>query len=285
MTRSHDYPCGYAAEETERLKGYIRKAWGKGASLRAIAPSQQSDPLFASWVAFAEQEGCSPGAALDLLEMNLQLDLRELLPAIRVPTVVLQAADDKMMHPGSGPYLAERIPNARYVESPGDDHVFFLSAQHHIVEAVRWMLSRPPAALEEDRFLSTALAARAHGEVDLAAWHSEVQRFRGRAVPGAMQACFDGPIRALHCGAAVAEHLDLSCGVHAGEVLRVGAVPGGPAFEMAQTLAARAPRGQVWASHVVLDLVPGADIVFAETGQHVDAQGRQTTLFSVQRKR
>jgi pimeloyl-ACP methyl ester carboxylesterase len=285
LTRAPDYPCGYATEETERLKGYIRNAWGKGASLRAIAPSQQSDPLFASWVAFAEQEGCSPGGALDLLEMNLRLDLRALLPSIRVPTVVMQAAHDKMIHPGNGRYLAERIPNARYVESSGDDHVFFFSAGHHIVEEVRWILSRPLPEPEEDRFLSTALAARAHGDVDLADWHAEVQRFRGHAVPGRLQAYFDGPIRALHCGVAVTEHMPLSCGVHAGEIVRRGVVPSGPALEIAEALAARAPRGQLWASHVLPDLVPGADLLFTETGQLAEAHGRETALFSVQRKR
>jgi pimeloyl-ACP methyl ester carboxylesterase/DNA-binding winged helix-turn-helix (wHTH) protein len=285
MTREPDYPCGYATEDTEKLKRYIRRAWGRGASLRAIAPSQQNDPVFASWVAFAEQEGSSPGGALDLLEMNLRLDLRALLPSIRVPTVVMQAADDKMIHPGSGAYLAEHIPNAKYIEAPGDDHVFFFATRHRIVEALRWILSREPAELQEDRFLSTVLAAHPHGDAEIEAWRTEVERFRGFAVPGALQAYFDGPIRALHCGAAVTERLPLSCGVHTGEVVRAGAVVSGPAFIMAEALAARAPQGQLWASRVLADLVPGADLVFAETGQQVAVQGRQTKPLSVERQR
>jgi len=285
MTRTKDYPCGYTLEETERLKGYIRKAWGKGASLRAIAPSQLDDPAFVSWVAFAEQEGSSPGGALDLLEMNLRLDLRELLPSIRVPTVVMQAAEDKMIDPSSGPYLAARIPNAKYVECPGDDHVFFFRTRHELVDALRWILAKERPPPEEDRFLSTVLAGRGHGDVDLETWSQEVRRFRGHAVPGRLQACFDGPIRALRCGTAVTERMPLSCGVHTGEVVRQGAITAGAAFAIAEALAARAPAGEVWASHVLVDLVPGADLDFSETGQQLAMQGRQFSLLSVHPQR
>jgi len=282
MTKAPDYPYGYAPEEMEKLKGYIRGAWGKGASLRAIAPSMLSDPDFVDWVMFAEQEGTSPGSALDLLEMNIRIDLRALLPTIRVPTVVLQAADDKMIHPANGPYLAEHIPNARYVEAAGDDHVFFFRNQHEIVDAVRWVLSQEPPDLEEDRFLSTVLAARAHANVDEDAWRAEVQRFRGHAVPGKLQAYFDGPIRAMRCGVSLAEGAGLSFGVHTGEVVRRGATAGGAAFDVAEAIAAQAPAAQVWVSHVLVDLVPGSDLRFEETGQSLPVKDREITTFSVQ---
>jgi pimeloyl-ACP methyl ester carboxylesterase len=282
MTRAPDYPCGYSLEDVDKLKGYIRQAWGRGASLRAIAPSRRSDPVFASWVGFAEQEGCSPGGALDLLEMNLGLDLRALLPSIRVPTVVMQAADDKMIHPGNGPYLAEHIPNARYVQSPGDDHVFFFDKQDQIAEALNWVLCCEPVVLEQERFLSTVLAAHPHGATNVEVWREEVHRFHGRAVAGKLQAYFDGPIRALRCAAAVTARMPLSCGVHTGEIVRFGTQAGGTTFATAEALALRAPPGEVWASHVLADLVPGSDLVFAETGQHVDLQGRDFALLSVQ---
>jgi hypothetical protein len=285
MTHAEDYPCGYTLEETERLKGYIRKAWGRGASLRAIAPSQLDDPAFVSWVAFAEQEGSSPGGALDLLEMNLRLDLRELLPSIRVPTVVMQAAQDKMIDPSSGPYLAARIPNAKYVESPGDDHVFFFRTRPEVVAALRWILEQERPTPEEDRFLSTVLVGHGHGKVDLEVWGEEVRRFRGLTVPGSLQACFDGPIRALRCGATVTQRMQLSCGVHTGEVVRRGAITTGIAFAIAEALAARAPEGEVWASHVLADLVTGADLAFSETGQRLTMQGRRISLLSVHPQR
>jgi pimeloyl-ACP methyl ester carboxylesterase len=281
MTRTHDYPCGYTTEDMEKLKGYIRGSWGKGASLRAITPSELSDPEFVEWVAFAEQEGASPGSALDLLDMNIQIDLRALLPAIRVPTVVLQAADDKMIDPASGPYLAEHIPNARYVEAPGDDHVFFFRTQHEIVDAVGWVLAQDPPDLEGDRFLSTVLVAHPHGEVDEAAWLTEVQRLRGHAVPGKLRAYFDGPIRAMRCGVALADGASLSFGVHTGEVVRRGTIVSGAAFDVAEAMAAQAPAGEVWASDVVVGLVPGSDLEFEETSESLPVQKREMAMFSV----
>lgn len=281
MTRAPGYSPGYAPEDMEKLKGYIRGAWGRGASLRAIAPSELEDPEFVEWVAFAEQEGTSPGSALDLLEMNLRIDLRALLPTIRVPTVVLQADDDKMIDPKSGPYLAEHISDARYVEAPGDDHIFFFHNQHKMIDAVRWVLSQDPPELEEDRFLSTVLVAHPQADGDESVWVAEVQRFRGQVVPGKLHAYFDGPIRAIQCGVALANRAGLAFGVHTGEVVRRGTAVSGAAFAVAEAMAAKAPQGGVWASHVLVDLVPGSDLQFDATGENLPVQGREIAAFSV----
>jgi len=282
MTRSHDYHCGYAPAEMEKLRGYIRGAWGKGASLRPIAPrDMRKEPEFHDWVAFAEQEGTSPGGALDLLEMNIQIDLRVLLPTIRVPTVVLQAGEDDMIHPGTGAYLAEHIPNARYVETPGSDHVFFFRTQHEILNAVSWVLAQEPPELEEDRFLSTVLVASSNDAAHDDVWHEQVQRFRGQSLAGKRHAYFDGPIRALQCGAALATSLPLSFGVHAGQVVRHGASVSGPAFEVAEAIASQAPAGAVWASRLLVDLVPGSDLRFEETGAGISEHGREIPLLSL----
>lgn len=281
MTRATDYPCGYPAEDMEKLKSYIRGGWGKGASLRAITPSELSDPAFVDWVAFAEQEGASPGSALDLLDMNIQIDLRAMLPSIRVPTVVLQALDDKMIDPRSGPYLAEHIPAARYVERPGDDHVFYFREQHEIESAVDWVLAQDQPELGDDRFLSTALVAHSGSTLDDAAWLATVRRFRGHAVPGKRQAYFDGPMRALRCAATIAEAAAVSCGVHTGEVVRRGTSVAGAAFDMAEAIAAEAPAGEVWASEVVIALVPGADLRIEQSSKRVVLQGLEIASFSV----
>lgn len=281
MTRTADYPCGYTDDEIEKLAAYIRGGWGKGASLRAIAPSELSDPEFVEWVAFAEQEGTSPGSALDLLDMNVRIDLRALLPAIRVPTVVMQAEGDKMIHPDNGPYLRDHITDARYVQTPGDDHVFFFRTQDEILAAVEWVLSQSPPALEEDRFLTTALVGHAHRLLEDDAWREEVQRYRGRTVPGDAQAFFDGPVRALRCGAAIAARSSASFGVHTGEVVRRGALVEGPAFEIAGAIAAEAPPGAVWASRLLVDLVPGTDLEFEPTGRIIPFQGREMAILSV----
>ena len=284
MTRAPGYPCGYSDDAMDKLKGYIRGAWGKGASLRAIAPSQLSDPEFVDWVEFSEQEGTSPGSALDLLDMNIRIDLRELLPAIRVPTMVLQADGDKMIDPASGPYLKDHIHHAEYVEAPGDDHVFFFRSREAIFNAVGWVLSQSPPTPEDDRFLSTALVAHPSGPIDEELWRAEVTRFRGHAIAGKLQAFFDGPVRALKCGASVAGQLPVSFGVHTGEVVRRGTAVSGSAFEIARAVAHAAPSGEVWASRILVDLVPGTDLDFAETGECVRVHERDITALSVTTK-
>lgn len=281
MTKDHDYPYGYAPEEMDKLKGYVRGAWGKGASLRPIAPREmRNDPDYLDWVAFAEQEGTSPGGALDLLDMNIQIDLRALLRTIRVPTAILQASDDGMIHPGSGAYLAERIPGARFEEVEGSDHVFYFETQHEILNAVRWILEQDPLELEEDRFLSTVLAASANLNPDDVTWSGTVQRFRGNLVPGQRHAYFDGPVRAIRCAASLANASTGSFGVHTGQVLRKGQTVSGPAVEIAEAIAAKAPAGEVWASRVLVDLVPGSPLRFTETGERLPVKDREIALLS-----
>lgn len=281
MTSTHGYACGYAPEEMEKLKGYIRGGWGKGASLRPIAPATlRDDPEFVDWVAFAEQEGTSPGSALDFLETNMQIDLRALLSTIRVPTVVLQAEGDEMIHPGNGEYLAEHIPNARYVVVPGSDHVFFFETQHELLDAVDWVLSQEPPELEEDRFLSTVLVGGENSDED--SWAAQVRRFRGQVRSGRREAYFDGPIRALRCGAALAAASGGSFGVHAGPVVRQGTSVHGPAFEVAEAIAEKAPSGCVWASRVLVDLVPGSELRFDDTGAVATVDDREIPLWSLE---
>jgi pimeloyl-ACP methyl ester carboxylesterase len=280
MTTGQGHPCGYAPEEMDRLKSYIRGGWGKGASLRPIAPADiRKDPEFLDWVAFAEQEGASPGGALEFLEMNMQIDLRVLLPTIRVPTVVLQVADDKMIDPGNGRYLAERIPNARYIEAPGSDHVFYFRTRAKILEAIEWVLEQEPEPVEEDRFLSTVLAASS--PVAESEWSRLVRRYRGRVLSDGTSAHFDGPIRALQCGLALASAAGGSYGVHAGALVRRGNDVTGDALDLAQSVASRAPAGSVWTSRILVDLVPGSDLEFESTGETVGVQDREIDLFSV----
>ena len=213
MTKTGDYPYGYAPEEMEKLKGYIRGAWGKGASLRAIAPSELQRPGVRRLGRVRGARGDEPGQRTRPPGDEHSHRPARALPAIRVPTAVLQAAEDKMIDPASGPYLAEHIPNARYVEAAGDDHVFFFRNQHEIVDAVRWLLEQDPPQPEDDRFLSTVLVTHTHGDHDEAPGSTEVQRFRGQAVASKRQAYFDGPIRAIRCGLALADGagLRLAC--------------------------------------------------------------------------
>ncbi|MEM7436821.1 MAG: alpha/beta fold hydrolase [Myxococcota bacterium] len=281
MTKAPNYPYGYASLAVERLRAYIQGGWGKGASLRAICPSQADDPVFIDWTSFAEQEGTSPGGALDLLDMNLRIDLRALLPSIRVPTVVLQATEDSMIDPRSGSYLAKHIPDARYIEREGDDHIFFFAGQDTLLEAVRWVLARERKPFEEDRFLSTALVGRAPADRSDARWRQLVGQFKGQLASGSWCAHFDGPIRALRCGAALASELGMACGVHTGEVVRSGPSTAGPAFVVAESIAGQTDDGVVRASRVVVDLVPGSELELSPSSPLVSDDGREIEVFSV----
>ena len=260
LTNAPGYPHGLGSEQIERLRGYIRGGWGKGATMIAVARSQSNDPDFRRWCSSCEQLGCSPGGALDLLEMNAQIDVRALLPTVRVPTVVMHHESDSLTPVGNGRFLAEQIPDARYIEVPGGDHVFFFDGLEITLDAIQWLLAQEIPELEDDRFLSTVLVARTNDVLDEQDWRTEVRRFRGEPVSGGLRAYFDGPARAIRCGQAVATRLGLSCGVHTGALLRRGRSIAGQAWSTAEELAEQAPPGSVWTSQVVADLVPGSDV-------------------------
>ncbi|HET6415814.1 MAG TPA: hypothetical protein VFG22_05935, partial [Polyangiales bacterium] len=136
---------------------------------------------------------------------------------------------------------------------------------------------------EENPFLSTALVGHTAGAIDDDAWRALVGSFRGRAVPGKLWAYFDGPVRAMRCGAAFAQQDPVSFGVHTGEVVRSGVTVSGSAFSVAESVAERAPLGEVWATQVLVDLVPGSDLQLDETKEVLQWQGREIALFSVRR--
>jgi pimeloyl-ACP methyl ester carboxylesterase len=124
LAAAADHPIGWDAASADRLRKYIRTGWGSGKSLLTMAPSLANDPEHRRWAARAERDGGSPGAALELFEMNLAVDVRGLLPAIAVPTVVLHCTGDRQIDVRHGRQLAREIPGARLIELTGDDHAF-----------------------------------------------------------------------------------------------------------------------------------------------------------------
>jgi pimeloyl-ACP methyl ester carboxylesterase/DNA-binding SARP family transcriptional activator len=122
MGRAENHPWGWPESQSERLLHYIESGWGAGASVRGVSPSAADDPTFVRWAARVERRGASPGAALNLLRTSLGDDVRPFLKQLRVPTLVIHQRDDHVIDVGQGRYLAENIPDARYVELPGSDH-------------------------------------------------------------------------------------------------------------------------------------------------------------------
>src|SRR5439155_12683767 len=121
-----DYPWGPRASEREPYIADVERQWGGPAQLDILAPSAADDPRLRDWFSRYLRVSASPGAAVALLRMNSQVDIRPILPTIRVPTLIMHRTGDLDIDVGGSRYMAEQIPGARYVELPGSDHLWFV---------------------------------------------------------------------------------------------------------------------------------------------------------------
>lgn len=137
FVRRPDFPHGWKPSQLAELRGYVTQRWGDGATVLAFASERRNDDDVRTWARAAERNGASPGAALDLVEMNASIDVRDRLPDVDVRTVVLQATDDPVVAAGNGRYLAEHIRGARHVEVPGDDHALLFVHRSVLIDAIR----------------------------------------------------------------------------------------------------------------------------------------------------
>lgn len=144
MASADDYACGWKRSQLGELSAYVKNAWGAGRTLLALIPTAEQARL-RDWACAAERAGASPGAALELLEMNALIDVREQLPQLRVPTLVLHAREDRVIALENGRYLAEHIPGAELRVVEGDDHAFLFRGRPHLHAAVRDLLRRTAA--------------------------------------------------------------------------------------------------------------------------------------------
>lgn len=279
----------------EELEAFVRGAegaWGTGASLPFFAPERASDAQFRAWWARLERLSAGPTAAVALARMNAEIDVREVLTTIRVPTLVIHRRDDARVKFSGGRYLADRIPGARFVEIPGRDHPIWTGNTDRIVDEIEEFLTGTRPVPVHDRVLATIVVARLVGPERLAArlgdrqWSERLDHLR-RAVEEAIArhggnpigagtpigAYFDGPARAVRCAlafveAAAARGLELAAGVHTGEIDLHGGAPAGLAVHVTEQICAQARAGEVLASGIVADLVAGSGLQFAlrETG-------------------
>ena len=275
--RDDDYPWGVTRDERDRFSQTILEEWGGPVGIEERAPSRASDPAFRDWWASYLRMGASPGAAVALTRMNAAIDVRGVLPSIRVPTLVLHRTGDRCLKVDEGRYLAAHIPGAVFVEQTGEDHLPFVGDQEAMLEAIERFLANIHTPAAAERVLASVLAVcvdAVGGELDglRRVFDREVARGRGHAIPGedtTFVARFEGPGRAVQCGAAVvrlARELKVraGAGVHIGECERDA--KDGPVFDLAAALAASADPHEVRVSRTVVDLVPGSGIGFAERG-------------------
>ena len=265
--RDDDYPWGATPEERDRFCQTIIDEWGGPVGIEERAPSRAHDPVFRAWWASYLRMGASPGAAVALTRMNAAIDIRAVLPSIRVPTLVLHRSGDRCLKVEEGRFLASHIPGAQFIELPGNDHLPFVGDQDAMLDAVDQFLARPPAQAADNRLLASVLTITADREVP-AECELEVARLRGSLVTRSgrtLVATFDGPGRAVGCASLLLAALSgagisARAGVHVGEC--DPAIAEGPVFDASRALADAAVPGAVQASRTVVDLVPGSGLLF-----------------------
>jgi pimeloyl-ACP methyl ester carboxylesterase len=277
-----DYPWAPTPEEREQFLDEIRRHWGGPVGIDTRAPSKMHDPAFREWWSTYLRLGASPGAALALTRMNADIDIRHLLPAVRVPTLIIHRTEDRCLTIEEGRYVAAQIPGAQLVELPGDDHLPFVGDQDAILAAIEQFLEGRRDTADANRVLATLVTgtlrdedARAEVRPAFEAFvRREVEWYRGRLLElssAQVQAAFDGPARAIRCAmalAAVAPRFGwpMQLGLHTGECQVDGHQILGTAVELSARLSRVAAPGEVLVSRTVHDLVAGSGLEFDPRG-------------------
>jgi class 3 adenylate cyclase len=290
-----DYPWAPTAEAREEAIEDVERNWGnlRPEDVEYYAPSRVGDEQFVRHLEQYMRRSVSPGAAAALMRMNSYIDVRDVLPTIQTPTLILHRTGDRDVNVEESRYMASRIPGAKFVELPGDDHWISAGDTDAIADEIEELLTGTRPVPEPDRVLATVLFTDIVGSTEWAAelgdkrWKSvleehdavsarEIARFRGRRVKATgdgVLATFDGPARAVRCAESIRDGvrpagLDIRAGVHAGECeLRKDDVAG-IAVHTASRVAAVAGAGEVLVSSTVKDLVAGSGLEFEDRGPH-----------------
>ena len=285
-----DYPWAVTAEQREAYADQVERDWGVESDLGSLAPS--ADAALGAWWRARARASASPGAARALVLMNSRIDVRGVLPTIRVPTLVLHRTGDHDSRVEEGRYIADHIPDARFVELPGEDHIPWIDADQ-IADEIEEFLTGMRRGPEPDRVLATVMVTDIVGSTERAAelgdrrWRDlleahhalvrrELARWRGREVDTAgdgFLATFDGPARAIRCACTIRDglrdlRLEVRAGLHTGECEMIGGKVGGIAVHTAARVAAAAAPGEVLVSGTVRDLIAGSGIELEDRGVH-----------------
>src|SRR5688500_17177465 len=155
--RDDEYPWAPSAEQRNAFIDIVKSDWGKPVGIDERAPSMAADEEFREWWATYLRMGASPGAAVALTTMNAEIDVRNVLPLVRVPTLVIHRTGDKCLKVEEGRYVASKIPGSRYVEFPGDDHLPFVGNQNEILDEIENFVSEMHGGESVDRVLATVM--------------------------------------------------------------------------------------------------------------------------------
>jgi pimeloyl-ACP methyl ester carboxylesterase len=290
--RAADYPWAPTRADHEAAFLAYERNWGTPIGFKIVAPSVANDEQCRNWWARNLRLGASPTSGIALYRMNIEIDIRNVLSSIHVPTLLLHREGDRLINVENSRYMATRIPGAKYVELKGVDHLPWFGDSETVLAEIEEFLTgmRPVASIE--RVLSTVLFVDVVGSTEhavsigdsrwrdvLGLFHQcarqEIDRFRGRLISTAgdgIFANFDGPARAVRCAMALRERVDgiglkLRTGLHTGECEVVGDNLAGIAVHIGARIAATAEIGEILASSTVKDLVAGSGLHFASRGR------------------
>jgi class 3 adenylate cyclase/pimeloyl-ACP methyl ester carboxylesterase len=295
QTWAPDYPWGDKPTESEDWIRLVESQWGSPEfALRfaqGIAPRQASDPQFCAWIGRLMTYSASPASAMAATKMDVGIDVRSVLGAVHVPTLIL--ADDTENGTGSSRYLAEHIPGAKMEVIPGANHMFFVvpEATKMVLASIQSFVDEIHGGPDTNRVLTTVLftdivgSTRRVAEMGDRLWgklldqyfeaaRKELARYQGRFVKNTgdgMLATFDGPTRAIRCACALRDiakqsGIEIRSGLHAGECLLKDKDIQGIAVHIASRVSERAGDSEVLVSGTVRDLSIGSDIRFEDRG-------------------
>jgi len=288
-----DYPIGWKDDQWERVFDNLEHHWGtpQSVAVTMFAPSVAGNPQATERLASYWRAAASPGAAVAIMKMNREIDVRHVLPAIQAPTVVLHRSAERVIDIANARYMVEHIPGAKLIELPGFDHNYFVADRDALLDQVEAFLTGARHVHQPERVLTTVLftdivasteRAAALGDDAwrelLEAFYAQVrevlQQYRGREINtsgDSFLAAFEGPARAIRCAGAIcnavrALGLEVRCGVHTGECDIIGNDLAGIAVHIGARVAGLAAPGEVLVSQTVRDLVAGSGLVFEECG-------------------
>ncbi len=289
-----DHPFGWTEEQWSTALEKLERDWGTPQwGIETWTPSLAHDDGYRQYRANYLRLAASPGAAVAVWRMNKDIDVRQVLPAIRVPTLILHRAGDRLTKVEQARYLAERIAGAKLIELPGIDHSPWVGDTDAVLSEIEEFLTGARHAAEPDRVLATVIFADIVASTERATelgdrrWRElletyyalarrQLERFRGRELDTAgdgLYAAFDGPARAIRCAVAIRDGvrsigLDVRAGVHTGECEVIGEKMGGIAVHIGARVAGMSRPGEVLVTSTVKDLVAGSGVRFEDRGMH-----------------
>jgi class 3 adenylate cyclase/pimeloyl-ACP methyl ester carboxylesterase len=287
-----DYPEGRPREVAELYGRRWIEGWGSGASLGVLSPSLAPDERFRNWWGRFERHSVRPSMVKPIIDTINDTDVRAVLPAIRVPTLIIHRRGDRLVDVANGRYLAAHVEGARYVELPGDDHIYFAGNPDAILDEIEEFVTGSRGRHDHESVLATVMFTDIVSSTEHAArlgdrrWHEllddhdrvvhgQITDYRGRKIRSTgdgVFATFDGPARAIRCALSVIDaarrlDLDLRAGLHTGECELAGDDLAGVTVHIGARIADLAEPSQVLVSGTVRDLVVGSNIEFRYRGE------------------